>query len=285
MRLRILASGVITALTLTMAAPAQADTAGPTGEIVQTTRTGGQVVALTFDDGPSPAWTPKVLDLLRGRRIRATFCLLGSQAKAHPDLVRRIVAEGHALCNHSFNHDYLADRTPEEIRSDLTATNDAIRTAAGDPDLPIRYFRAPYGGWGATPQVAASLGMTALAWNMDPADWDGSPSAVLAERLNTQLHPTAVALSHDGGGDRGPTLAAYEQVLPQWQQAGWKFDLPAVTGGPYPPMCTAPDWQAHTVYVEGKRVSRDGRVYQARWWTQLENPASAWWVWTDLGAC
>lgn len=123
---------------------------------------------------------------------------------------------------------------------DLTATNQAIRMAAGDPALPIRYFRAPFGGWGSTPQIAASLGMTALAWTMDPADWDGSPAEVLMQRLNAQLYPTAVALSHDGGGNRAATLAAYQQVIPQWRQAGWSFDLPAVTGGPYPPMCTAP---------------------------------------------
>ncbi|PZG41887.1 chitin deacetylase [Spongiactinospora gelatinilytica] len=282
MRLRVLALCATTALFLIPAAPAYAD--APTGEIVKATRTGGQVVALTFDDGPS-AWTPGLLDLLRRLRVRATFCLIGGQAKADPGLVRDIAADGHALCNHSYKHDFMSTWTPEQIQADLTATNDEIRAAAGDPDLPIRYFRAPYGAWGATPQTAANLGMTSLGWAVDPTDWDGSPSDVIIQRLNAQLRPTAVILSHDGGGDRGPTLAAYEQVIPQWRKAGWSFDLPALTGGPYPPACTAPAWRPHTVYAKDRRVSHGGRVYQARWWTKLDNPAAARWVWYDLGPC
>ncbi|MFD0886947.1 polysaccharide deacetylase family protein [Streptosporangium algeriense] len=285
MRLRSRVLAMIAALTavVTTGTPALAD--GPTGDIVYATRTGGKVVALTFDDGPSPDWTPKVLDLLRDRQVRATFCLLGNQAKAHPELVRRIVADGHAVCNHTVNHDSPAGWTPEQIRADLIATGDAIRAAAGDPKLPIRYFRAPYGAWGASPQVAASLGMSALAWTMDPLDWDGSPAEVLVQRLSSQIYPTAVALSHDGGGDRSATLAAYQQLIPQWQQAGWGFELPATTGGPYPPACTSPTWNGRDSYVQGDRVSHRGHIYQARWWTKLENPGNAWWVWADLGAC
>ncbi|GAA3112848.1 polysaccharide deacetylase family protein [Streptosporangium carneum] len=285
MRLRSRLLGMLVALAAVVAtgSPARAD--GPTGDIVYATRNGGKVVALTFDDGPSPDWTPKVLELLRRQQIRATFCLLGSQAQAHPEVVRRIVADGHAVCNHTFKHDALAGLTAEEIRADLAATNDAIRTAAGDPGLPIRYFRAPYGAWGASPQVAASLGMSALAWTMDPSDWDGSPADVLVQRLSAQIYPTAVALSHDGGGDRSQTLAAYQRLVPQWQQAGWGFELPATTGGPYPPACTAPAWRARDTYTQGDRVSRNGHIYQTRWWTRLEDPANAWWVWADLGAC
>ncbi|MBG6137183.1 polysaccharide deacetylase family protein [Longispora fulva] len=259
--------------------------AGPTGDIVYATRGDGRVLALTFDDGPSPDWTPQVLDLLRQRKVRATFCLLGSQAQAHPDLVRRIVADGHAVCNHTWKHDYLADWTPEAVRADLSATSAAIRAAAGDPALPIRYFRAPYAGWGVSPAVAAELGMTALAWTMDPRDWDGSGAEAITARLRAQAYPTAVALSHDGGGWRQPTLDAYTVMIPEWQGGGWGFDLPAVTGGPYPPACTAPAWRAHDTHVGGDRVSRGGRVYQANWWTTLEDPRTAWWVWSDLGPC
>ncbi|MBG0832548.1 polysaccharide deacetylase family protein [Planomonospora sp. ID67723] len=283
--MRLHALSLITALTALVASGGPAHADGPTGEIVHRTQNAGQVVALTFDDGPSPTWTPEFLELLRREQVRATFCLLGSQARAHPELVRRIVADGHAVCNHTLKHDYIAGWTPQEIHTELTATNEAIRTAAGDPGLPIRYFRAPYAGWGASPQVAASLGMTALAWTTDPQDWDGSPADVLAQRLDARRRPTAVVLSHDGGGDRSATLAAYRQVLPRWRQDGWGFDRPAVTGGPYPVVCTAPAWRVHDVYGGGDRVSRDGRVYQARWWTKLEDPLAAPWVWADLGAC
>ncbi|WP_018352570.1 polysaccharide deacetylase family protein [Longispora albida] len=283
--LRRILAGLAIMATLAAAAGPAAASPGAAGDIVTTTRTPGRQLALTFDDGPSPEWTPKILGLLREHQLRATFCLLGSQAQAHPDLVRQIAAGGHALCNHTWDHDYLGAASPAEIRADLEATSAAIRTAAGRPGLPIPYFRAPYGAWGQTPQVAASLGMTALAWSADPQDWDGSGAQALAARLRAGIHPQAVILSHDGGGDRAPTWQAYAAVLPEWKTAGWSFDLPATTGGPRPPACTAAPWTAHTAYTGGERVTRAGRVYQAGWWTMLEDPATAWWVWADLGPC
>ncbi|WP_374065084.1 polysaccharide deacetylase family protein [Actinokineospora auranticolor] len=281
---RIAAAVVGLASVVALAVPAGA-AGGPTGEVVYRTRGDGQVLALTFDDGPSPQWTPQVLDLLRENKVRAVFCLLGSQVELYPDLVRRIVAEGHAVCDHSVKHDDLGSMPVEQARADIVATRDAIRRAAGNPNLPVPYFRAPFGSWGATPQIAAELGMSALAWTVDPRDWDGSPSDVLVGRLSSAVYPTAVVLSHDGGGDRGPTVAAYRQMIPQWQRSGWVFDLPAVTGGPYPPACTAPSWGRDTSYPGGSRVSYQGRVYQADWWVRVESPTKAPWVWVDLGAC
>ncbi|WP_285504814.1 polysaccharide deacetylase family protein [Actinokineospora sp. NBRC 105648] len=273
------------AVGLALAAVTPASATGPTGEIVYSTSGGGQALALTFDDGPSPVWTPQVLDLLREQKVRATFCLLGGEVVKYPELVRRIVAEGHKVCDHSLYHEDLGAKTPEAVRAELTATNAAIRQAAGDPTLPIPYFRAPFGSWGGTPAIAAEYGMSALAWTVDPRDWDGSPAAVIVERLRSQLYPTAVLLSHDGGGDRGPTLAAYRQLIPEWKAAGWRFDFPAVTGGPYPVRCTAPTWARNGTYTAGARVSHDGRVYQANWWTRSERPSGAPWVWSDLGVC
>ncbi|MEU5692085.1 polysaccharide deacetylase family protein [Actinosynnema sp. NPDC020468] len=281
---RIVAAVLGVALAAVAAPPASAAT-GPTGDIVYSARSGGQVLALTFDDGPSPTWTPQLLDLLREQKVRATFCLLGGQVKLYPDLVKRIVADGHALCNHSMYHEDYGAKTPAEVQADLVATNDAIRQAAGNPAVPITYFRAPFASWGAAPQIAAGLGLSSLAWTVDPRDWDGSPSDVLIDRLSAQVYPTAVTLSHDGGGDRGPTLAAYRELIPRWKAAGWSFDLPAVTGGPYPPACTAAAWGRDTSYVGGSRVSFGGRVYQANWWTRVEKPSTAPWVWSDLGPC
>ncbi|GAA3882939.1 hypothetical protein GCM10022243_54430 [Saccharothrix violaceirubra] len=271
------------AVLATVVTPASA-AGGPTGEIVYSTRGDGRALALTFDDGPSPTWTPPLLDLLRERKVRAVFCVLGGEAQRHPDLVRRIAAEGHALCNHSMWHEDLAAKTPDEVAADLVATSDAIRKAAGDPNLPIPYYRAPFGSWGTTATVAASLGMSAAAWSVDPRDWDGSPADVLVDRLTAQLHPTAVILSHDGG-DRGPTLTAYRTLIPRWQADGWRFDLPRLTGGPYPSLCTAPTWERDRSYPGGSRVSHEGHVYQANWWARVERPTTAPWVWSDLGAC
>src|SRR5690606_8260504 len=108
--------------------------------------TGSAEVALTFDDGPSPKWTPKVLQLLRKAKIKATFCLIGVEAKRHPKLVKAIVADQHSLCNHSWDHDMqLGSRSAAHIRKDITRTNEAIKRAA--PGATIEYFRQPGGTW------------------------------------------------------------------------------------------------------------------------------------------
>ncbi|GLW89499.1 polysaccharide deacetylase family protein [Actinokineospora globicatena] len=281
-RLALVTLALLAATTAT-AVPASA---APTGEVVYTTRGTGKVLALTFDDGPTAAVTPGLLDLLREHRIRAVFCLTGTTATAAPALVKRIVADGHPLCNHSYAHEDLSVLSPADIRANLTATDAAIRQAAGDPALPIPYFRAPFGSWGGgLPDIAASLGHSNLGWSVDPRDWDGSPAPVLVDRLTADAFPRAVILSHDGGGDRTPTLAAYRELIPRWKSEGYTFDLPALTGGPYPPACTAPTWQRNGTYVGGTRVSQDGKLYQANWWTRSERPATSPWTWTNLGAC
>src|ERR1700755_1793476 len=110
---------------------------GPYGSV---THTGTDSVALTFDDGPNPQWTPKLLEVLRDADIKATFCLIGTQVEEYPELVREIVADGHTVCNHSWDHNLeLGDESEDEIRDDMQRTNDAIEDAA--PDTPIDYFR------------------------------------------------------------------------------------------------------------------------------------------------
>ncbi len=193
---------------------------GPDGAM---TVTGTSAVALTFDDGPDPVNTPKLLDLLRRNQVKATFCVVGTRVRAYPELVRRIVAEGHTLCNHSWQHLLdLGTHTPDEIRADLTRTNVAIHAAV--PGAPIRYFRAPGGNF--TPALAdttRTLGMTPLLWTVDPRDWDtttfgtGAPLAnhVVATVQNI-TRPGAIVLSHDSG--HPDTATAYAELLP-WLKA------------------------------------------------------------------
>lgn len=209
--------------------PAQADRhAPPNATIVDSTRSGGLSVALTFDDGPDPANTPKLLKLLRRNHIRAVFCLWGEHARQYPGLVRQIVSDGHVLCNHSLNHDDLSTWTPAAIRADLKATNAAIRAAV--PWARIPYFRAPYGAWGQSPEVAADLGMQPLGWRLAVGDWEPPGTDVLVDRILTGVAPGAVVLLHDGGGDRTQTVDAVEAVIPRLRSDGWHFALPARRG-------------------------------------------------------
>ncbi|MFE3457852.1 polysaccharide deacetylase family protein [Nocardiopsis aegyptia] len=224
-RSRWLTAVLFVGLALSTAAPVQARPA-VTPELVDSTRAQGRAVALTFDDGPHPVHTPRLLDVLREHRVEAVFCLVGEQVRRHPDIVRRIVVEGHTLCNHTMDHDDMGDWGTEEIRQDLAATNDAIHAVVPGADIP--YFRAPYGSWGATPKVAADMGLQPLGWSLDVVDWDPPGTDVLVERLRTGITPGAVVLMHDGMGDRSQTVDAVDRVVPEFQADGWHFTRPAM---------------------------------------------------------
>ncbi|GID96042.1 hypothetical protein Adi01nite_54540 [Amorphoplanes digitatis] len=190
-------------------------------------RTGDAGVALSFDDGPDPVQTPRMLDLLRRHGVKATFCLVGRNAAAHPDLVRRIVAEGHTLCNHTWRHSLtLGKRKAAVIEADLRRTNDAIRAAA--PGAQIRYVRAPGGNFtGAFVAAGARLGMKSIYWQVDPRDWEhpGGESgaahrAKVVRSVKKHVHKGAIVLSHDYG--QPETIAAYEQLLP-WLKGRYRL--------------------------------------------------------------
>ena len=170
--------------------------------------TGGKAVALTFDDGPHAVWTPQVLDRLRAARVKATFCVVGAQVRRNPELVRRIVREGHTLCNHSWRHELeLGTQPVEVIKANLLATNREIRRAV--PGAKIPYFRQPGGKWTAAEvTVARELGMTSLDWDVDPRDWETKDAHQIGTRVIAHARPGSIILLHDGGGDRHGTLAA-----------------------------------------------------------------------------
>ncbi|WP_067496377.1 polysaccharide deacetylase family protein [Actinoplanes sp. TFC3] len=193
-------------------------------------RTGGDEVALTFDDGPDPVQTPRMLDLLKQQGVKATFCLVGQNAAAHPELVQRIAAEGHTLCNHSWNHSLtLGRQKPAAIRADLEKTNDAIRAAV--PDAEIKYMRAPGGNFTpALVEAAAEQGMTSIYWQLDPRDWDhstdasdGAHEARVVKTVKKHVGKGAIILSHDYG--QPDTIAAYKTLIP-WLKS--RYDLIAL---------------------------------------------------------
>ncbi|SHH16428.1 polysaccharide deacetylase family protein [Geodermatophilus nigrescens] len=234
-RLRLLAVPLAVGALLSGAAPALAGGtgAGPgqggpaTADVVTTTRLGGQVAALTFDDGPNPHDTPRLLEVLAENDVKAVFCLWGDVVRQNPDLVRQIVAAGHTLCNHTMHHEDLATWTPEAVRADLEATSALIREVA--PGAPIPYFRAPYGSWGQSAQVAADLGMQPLGWTVTIEDWETQDADVLTERLESRIraNPGAVVLLHDGPVmDRSGTVEAVARAIPELRAEGWRFHKP-----------------------------------------------------------
>ncbi len=215
------------ALTVTLA-PATAWAEPPNPTVVDTARGNGNVVSFTFDDGPNPPDTLRLLQVLRRHQVRAVFCLWGEHVRQYPEVVRRIAAEGHVLCNHSLHHDDLSTLTPEQVRADLAETSALIRRAV--PHARIPYFRAPFGSWGLSPQVAADLGMQPLGWRLAVSDWEPPGTDVLVQRLREGITPGAVVLLPDGGGDRSQTVAAVDRIIPELRAQGWRFTLPQRRG-------------------------------------------------------
>ena len=173
---------------------------------------GASTAALTVDDGPDPHWTPQVLALLARYRVQATSSLIGRQAPAHPDLARRVLAEGHAICNHTMTHPLTFARgTPAEIRRQVEGAQSAIVGATGEAP---RLFRAPAGVWSPTVlQTAARNGMVPIDWNVDPRDWSRPGTAHIVRRM-LATRPGDIVLCHDGGGNREETVQALGKVLP-----------------------------------------------------------------------
>ncbi|MEU7975733.1 polysaccharide deacetylase family protein [Micromonospora sp. NPDC049089] len=191
--------------------------------------TGTPRLALTFDDGPDPRYTPQVLALLREYDVRATFCVVGENAQNHPDLIQSIVDDGHTLCNHSWHHDVgLGTRSADAIRSDLLRTNAAIRAAV--PNAPIVWYRQPGGAWTyPVVSVARQLGMTPLHWSVDPSDWELPGATKITATVLSQAAPGSVVLLHDAGGDRQGTMDALRRILPDLTA---RFELEALPTDP-----------------------------------------------------
>ncbi|MED7952046.1 polysaccharide deacetylase family protein [Streptomyces sp. BE303] len=195
--------------------------------LVRSTAHGGRTVALTFDDGPGPA-TADVLDVLAQYGVKATFCQIGPQATANPAMVRRILAAGHRLCDHTVHHlQPFAALAHDQQVQEIGPAKDMI-VQAGGPGTQVPWFRAPGGGFTpANEQVAATAGMRSLTWTVDSLDWTKPGVAAIVANVQRELRPGGVVLMHDGGGDRTETIAALHQLLPWLKAQGYTFDFPA----------------------------------------------------------
>ncbi|MBM2619484.1 polysaccharide deacetylase family protein [Actinoplanes sp. LDG1-06] len=182
---------------------------------------GPKVVALTFDDGPHPSYTPQVLKLLRKHHIKATFFVIGQQAAAHPDLIRSIVDDGHTVGTHTWSHADLHRLAAGRVRTEVGRAVDTVAATVGRiPHL----FRAPYGSWSHTVfEVCASLGQSSIAWDVDPRDWDNPGAGRIRSKILDQVGNRSIVLTHDGGGDRSQTVRALRGVLPVLLDSGYRF--------------------------------------------------------------
>ena len=181
---------------------------------------GEHQVAISFDDGPDPRWTPKILDILKGANVKAAFFLVGANAERYPKLVRRIVDDGHEIGNHTYYHPNLALCWPEHIRLELNATQLLLETITGRATT---LFRPPYAADTSpaqlselTPlQIAEDLNYLVVLESIDPQDWAKPGADIILRRVKQQRRDGSIILLHDAGGDRSQTVEALPRIL-EW---------------------------------------------------------------------
>lgn len=199
---------------------------------IRAARTPCRWVSLTFDDGPHPSFTPQILDVLKAKGVHATFFMLGRQAERYPDLVRRIVAEGHAVANHTWDHPDLRTLDEAGFAAQVDRTNEVLESITG---LPVRCARPPFGRADATVQRRlAERGMTSVVWTGDSRDFEKpGPDAIVRSALEG-LQPGGVLLLHDGGGNRDQTIAALPRIIDGLRAAGYRT-IPICAPDPHVP--------------------------------------------------
>lgn len=207
-------------------------------------RVNGPFIAITFDDGPHKEHTPRLLDMLKERKIKATFFVIGKNADAFPEIMKRIAAEGHEIANHSWSHPELAKLPQDTIKSEISRTTEAIDRATGRPTT---LLRPPYGALKTDQRewVRSTWGYRIILWDVDPLDWRKPGSEVVSQRILTGTKPGSIILAHDIHAD---TVAAMPTTLDQLLARGFQFvtvsellkmEQPAPAKNPKPGQTTA----------------------------------------------
>lgn len=187
-----------------------------------------RTIALTFDDGPDPRWTPQVLDVLRRHRAHATFFVVGARVNEHPELVRRILDEGHEIGSHTFTHADLGGAPQWRRDLELSLTRKAVAAATGREVTLLRppFSSSPQALTGpeyAALRAAAGSGHVAVLADRDTKDWQRPGVPAIVEAATPAKGRGAVVLMHDGGGDRAQTVAALDRLLPELTRQGYRF--------------------------------------------------------------
>jgi peptidoglycan-N-acetylglucosamine deacetylase len=184
-------------------------------------------VALTFDDGPTETYTGQVLDILRDHHVPATFFVCGQNVERRPDLLRRILAEGHEVGNHAYSHPFMFFRSRRRISDEIDRTQAVIQDVVG---FRPKFFRPPYGSrWFGLVPALVERGMHLVQWSATGYDWK-KDAAEITESALREIGPGAVILLHDGretlegaAADRSATVQALPEIIARTREKGYEF--------------------------------------------------------------
>lgn len=176
-----------------------------------------KVVALTFDDGPDPAFTKPILDILKQKQVKATFFVLGENAHQNPSLLSRMIQEGHEIGNHSYTHYYNQNKMVEETKQ----TDEIVYKETG---MHTHFYRPP-GGYASKNLIEAikNKGYIFTLWSIDSKDWRRPGVDRIVDNVLSNISPGAIVLLHDGGGFRRQTVEALGQIIDVLQDDGYRF--------------------------------------------------------------
>lgn len=238
----------------------------PSSYVIKRAGTLPHKIALTFDDGPDPEWTPQILDILKAKHVPATFFIIGANAEMSPKLVQREVAEGHDVGNHTFTHPNLGESPPSIVALELNATQRLFEALTGRS---MRLFRAPYFG-DAEPttadelvpiEIAQKMGYISVGLHVDGEDWQRPGVDAIVNNVLNGIDTTnldrkgQVVLLHDGGGERSQTVAALPKIIDGLRARGYEFVTVSTLAGlkrdqTMPPLATGSmsRWADRTVF-------------------------------------
>ncbi len=179
-----------------------------------------KVIALTFDDGPWPGSTAKVLDILKKNNIKSTFFVVGQNVKNYPELTKRIVTEGHTIANHTWHHWY-HHMNPQTAAYEVANTTDIIYKTTG---VKTSLFRPPGGNMkNGVVDYAKSNKYAVIMWSSDSVDYSRLAVPKLINNIFRAAKPGGIVLMHDGGGDRSHTIKALPEIINKFRKQGYEF--------------------------------------------------------------
>jgi polysaccharide deacetylase family sporulation protein PdaB len=193
------------------------------GEVVWEVPTDQKVIALTFDDGPNPVYTPQILDLLDQYHAKATFFVVGSRVKKYPQVAKELVLRGHEIANHTYRHPNLGKISFQQFQAEMEQTKMAILEATG---ITSHLFRPPGGYYDERIVNAARQAgylVVMWSWHQDTRDWANPGTHLVVRKVLSNARNGDIVLFHDNGGDRSQTIDALEKILPELKQRGYRF--------------------------------------------------------------
>lgn len=228
-----------------MQAPAAEAVAGPKRLSYNSCNVDGPYIALTFDDGPHATLTPKLLDVLKEKEVKATFFVLGECVAANPTVLQRAAAEGHEIGNHSWGHKAFPKSGGSGVASEINQANAAIESATGKKPVLVR---PPYGATNATitKRLNEEFGLKVILWDVDPVDWKNRNSARVKSEILKATKPGSIVLAHD---IHATTVDAMAETIDALKEKGFKFltvseliamDRPLARATPAPPAVATP---------------------------------------------